>query len=260
YKAGGLNLNGTIGQQPGDPTPNFANNKFDSETSDSYELGLKSFLFDRTLQLNATLFYQETKDFQTNSFDGVGFTLRNAGEIEGTGLELDYNWMPTDHWTFAGGLVLQDIEYAEFTNASSTIAQQEAAGLRARALGIVPDQDLTGETPNFVSDVTWSGSIAYSRPLADGLGFNLATSWRFRSSFNTAQDADILAEQDDIWTVNATVGISSVEDTWRLELWGKNLTDETVLNIGFDTPAQTGSFSGFIEPPRMYGGTLSYNF
>ncbi|MFN2288014.1 MAG: TonB-dependent receptor [Chromatocurvus sp.] len=260
YKAGGLNLNGTIGQQPGDPTPSLANNTFDSETSDSYELGMKSFLFDRKLQLNATLFYQETKDFQTNSFDGVTFTLRNAGEIEGTGLELDYNWMPTDHWTFSGGLVWQDIEYAEFTNASSTIAQQEAAGLRARALGIVPDQDLKGETPNFVSDVTWSNSIAYSRSISSGLAFNLATSWRYRSSFNTAQDAEILAEQDDIWTVNATMGISSMDDTWRLEVWGKNLTDETVLNIGFDTPAQTGSFSGFIEPPRMVGGTVSYNF
>ena len=260
YKAGGLNLNGTIGQQPGDPTPSFANNQFDSETSDSYELGMKSFLFDRTLQLNATLFYQETEDFQTNSFDGVTFTLRNAGEIEGLGLEVDYTWMPTDYWTFSGGLVWQDIEYAEFTNASSTIAQQEAAGLRARALGIVPDQDLTGETPNFVSDVTWSNSIAYSRPIADGLAFNLAASWRYRSSFNTAQDADILAEQDDLWTLNATVGIGAMDDKWRLELWGKNLTDETVLNIGFDTPAQTGSFSAFIEPPRMVGGTVSYNF
>jgi hypothetical protein len=63
-----------------------------------------------------------------------------------------------------------------------------------------------------------------------------------------------------MWTVNATMGISSMDDSWRLEVWGKNLSDETVLNIGFDTPAQAGSFSGFIEPPRMYGGTLSYNF
>jgi outer membrane receptor protein involved in Fe transport len=260
YKAGGLNLNGTIGQQPGNPTPTLANNEFDSETSDSFELGMKSFLLDRTLQLNATLFYQETQDFQTNSFDGVTFTLRNAGEIRGTGLELDYVWMPTDNWTVSGGVVWQDIEYEDFTNASSTIAQQEAAGLRARALGIVPDQDLTGETPNFVSDVTWSGSLAYRRPLADGLALSAATSWRYRSSFNTAQDNEILAEQDDFWTLNATIGIGADDDRWKLELWGKNLTDETVLNIGFDTPAQTGSFSGFIEPPRMLGGTVSYNF
>lgn len=260
YKAGGLNLNGTIGQSPNNPAPTFANNEFDSETSDSYELGVKSFLFNRTLQLNATLFYQETENFQTNSFDGVGFTLRNAGEIQGTGVELDYNWMPTDHWTFSGGVVWQDIEYADFTNAASTIAQQEAAGLRARALGIVPDQDLTGGTPNFVSDLTWSGTVAYNRPVGDGLAFSAATSWRYRSSFDTAQDADILARQDSFWTVNATIGIGTVDNTWRLEIWGKNLTDETVLNIGFDTPAQTGSFSGFIEPPRMYGATVNYNF
>jgi len=260
YKAGGLNLNGTIGQQPGDPTPTYANNDFESETSDSFEVGAKSFLLDNTLQLNATLFYQTTENFQTNSFDGAGFTLRNAGEIEGTGLELDYNWMPNDNWTISGGLVLQDIEYADFATASSTIAQQEFAGLEARALGNVPDQDLTGERPNFVSDVTWAGSVAYSRPVTSGLALNTAVSWRYRTEFTTGQDNDPLTTQDAFTTVNATIGIGAIDGQWRLELWGKNLTDETVINIGFDTPAQTGSMSAFVEPPRMYGATLNYTF
>jgi outer membrane receptor protein involved in Fe transport len=260
YKAGGLNLNGTIGQQPGNPTPTYIGNDFESETSDSFEIGAKSFLLDNTLQLNATVFYQTTENFQTNSFDGAGFTLRNAGEIEGTGIELDYNWMPNDNWTISGGLVLQDIEYSDFTNASSTIAQQEFAGLEARALGIVPDQDLTGETPNFVSDVTWAGSIAYNRPISAGLAFSSAVSWRYRSEFTTGQDNDPLTGQDAFTTVNATIGIGDLDDRWRLELWGKNLTDETVINIGFDTPAQTGSMSAFVEPPRMYGATLNYSF
>ncbi|MEE4279766.1 MAG: TonB-dependent receptor [Halieaceae bacterium] len=262
YKAGGLNLNGGIGQQPGNPVvaqPG-PNNAFESETSESFEVGMKSFLLDNTLQLNATVFYQTTENFQTNSFDGATFTLRNAGEIEGTGLEIDYNWQPTEHWTISGGLVLQDIEYADFPTGSSTIAQQEFAGLRARALGIVPDQDLTGERPNFVSDVTWSSSVAYYRPITSGLAFNGAVNWRYRSEFTTGQDNDPLTGQDAFTTVNATIGIGNLDDQWRVELWGKNLTDETVINIGFDTPLQTGSMSAFIEPPRMYGGTVRYNF
>ena len=260
YKAGGLNLNGTIGQQPGNPVPSYANNEFDSETSESWEAGMKSFLLDNTLQLNATVFYQTTEDFQTNSFDGAGFTLRNAGEIEGTGLEVDYVWMPNDHWTISGGLVLQDIEYGDFRNASSTIAQQEFAGLRARALGAVPDQDLTGETPNFVSDVTWSGAIAYTTPISNEMVLNAAASWRYRSEFTTGQDNDPMTLQDSFTTVNATIGVGDTDGVWELEVWGKNLTDETVLNIGFDTPLQTGSFSAFVEPPRMYGATMRYNF
>lgn len=262
YKAGGLNLNGGIGQQPGNPVVAAPgpNNQFESETSDSFEVGVKSFLLDNTLQLNATVFYQTTENFQTNSFDGATFTLRNAGEIEGTGIEIDYNWQPNEYWTISGGLVVQDIEYAEFPTGSSTIAQQEFAGLRARALGIVPDQDLTGETPNFVSDVTWAGSVAYYRPITAGLAFNGAVSWRYRSEFTTGQDNDPLTEQDAFTTVNATVGIGDIDDQWRLELWGKNLTDEAIINIGFDTPLQTGSMSAFIEPPRMYGATLRYNF
>lgn len=260
YKAGGLNLNGGIGQQPGNPVPTYNNNRFESETSDSFEVGIKSFLLDDTLQLNATVFYQTTENFQTNSFNGATFTLRNAGEIEGTGVEIDYNWQPNEYWSISGGLVLQDIEYAEFPTGSSTIAQQEFAGLRARALAIVPDQDLTGQTPNFVSDVTWASSVAYYRPITSGLAFNGAVSWRYRSEFSTGQDNDPLTEQDAFTTVNATIGIGDIDDQWRLELWGKNLTDEAVINIGFDTPLQTGSMSAFIEPPRMYGATLRYSF
>jgi len=260
YKAGGMNLNGGIGQTPGNPTPTLVGNQFDSETSDSFEVGVKSFLFDRSLQLNATVFYQETKDFQTNSFDGATFTLRNAGQIDGLGLEVDYNWMPTDYWVFSGGFVIQDIEYGRFTNASSTAGQQEAAGLRARALGLVPDQDLTGIRPNFVSRVTWAGGVAYNRPITQGLMFNAATNWRYRSSFNTAQDNDSLAQQGSIWTFNATVGIGAEDGRWAFEVWGKNLTDKTIQNIGFDTPLQNGSFSAFIEPPRMMGATATFNF
>lgn len=260
YKAGGLNLNGTIGQSPGTPVANLANNDFGSESTDSYEIGVKSFLFDRTLQLNATVFYQTVEDFQVNSFDGAGFTLQNAGEIEGKGLEIDYTWTPSENWMVTGGLVLQDIEYADFTTGSTTIAQQEAAGLQLRAEGAVPPQNLTGETPNFVSDVTYAGSVTYFHEVNQDMMLKLGTSYRFRSDYTTGQDNDKFTENDDYWIVNANITLEASDESWAVELWGRNLTDEEVINIGFDTPLQTGSFSAFVEAPMTWGVTGRMNF
>lgn len=260
YKAGGLNLNGTIGQTPGNPVANLANNDFNAEETESFEIGVKSFLLDRTLQLNATVFYQTVDDFQTNSFDGVGFTLRNAGEIEGKGIEIDYMWNPSENWILTGGLVLQDIEYADFENGSTTMAQQEAAGLAARATGTVPPQDLTGETPNFVSDITYAGSITYLHELNSDLMLKLGTSYRFRSDYTTGQDNDEFTENDDYWIFNANITLEATDQSWAVELWGKNLTDEEVINIGFDTPLQGGSFSAFMDAPMTWGVTGRMNF
>lgn len=260
YKAGGINLNGTAGQSPGNPVPNFETNSFDPEDTESYEIGVKSYLFDRTLQLNATVFYQTVEDFQVNSFDGVGFKLQNAGEIEGKGLEIDYSWTPNENWILTGGLVLQDIEYAEFKDGSTTIAQQEAAGLRARAEGVVPPQDLTGERPNFVSDVTYAGSITYLHPLNNDMMLRFGTSYRYRSDYTTGQDNDKFTENDSYWIWNASIALAAQDNGWSLELWGKNLTNEEVINIGFDTPLQTGSLSAFLEAPRMWGITAMMQF
>lgn len=260
YKAGGLNLNGGVGQTPGNPVADLTNNGFDAEETESFEIGTKSYLFDRTLQLNATVFYQTVEDFQVNSFDGAGFTLQNAGEIEGTGLEIDYTWTPTENWVLTGGLVLQDIEYGDFKNGSTTIAQQEAAGLQARAEGNVAPQDLTGETPNFVSDVTYAGSITYLHELNSDLMLKAGTSYRYRSEYTTGQDNDDFTENDPYWIFNANLTIEASDESWAVELWGKNLTDEEVINIGFDTPLQTGSFSAFVEAPMTWGVTGRMNF
>jgi len=210
--------------------------------------------------LNATVFYQTVEDFQVNSFDGAGFTLQNAGEIEGKGLEIDYTWTPSENWVVTGGLVVQDIEYADFTTGSTTIAQQEAAGLQLRAEGAVPPQDLTGETPNFVSDVTYAGSVTYLHEVNQDMMLKLGTSYRFRSDYTTGQDNDKFTENDDYWIVNANITLEASDESWAVELWGRNLTDEEVINIGFDTPLQTGSFSAFVEAPMTWGVTGRMNF
>ncbi|MCZ8171371.1 MAG: TonB-dependent receptor, partial [Brevundimonas sp.] len=63
------------------------------ETSDNFELGFKSSLFDRKLDLNVALFYDKVKNYQANQPDVVAGAivtrLINAGEVSTRGIEVD---------------------------------------------------------------------------------------------------------------------------------------------------------------------------
>lgn len=252
YKSGGYNLSRTAAlTQPGQPIANPRNVVFDPETVDAFELGGKFRFMDRRAQLNVNLFRQTLKGYQTNAFDGTSFRIINAGGVDSQGIEWDYRLRLTDSLTLDGGGTWQDISYSHFGNAAPTAAQA--------ALGAAT-QNLTGRTPNFVSDVLISGGATYERPLTSKLGLRANLNYLYRSSYATAQDLDPLSIQDGYVLLNASIGVGSLDQGWGMEFWVRNLTDERVLNLAFDTPFQTGSQSGVMEPPRMMGLTLRTQF
>ncbi len=252
FKSGGINLSRNAGASvPGDPTPNPANGIFDSETVESIELGLKTAFADGRGIFNMAVFSQTLEDFQANSFDGLNFTVRNAAEVDGQGIEIDYLWSLTDTLQISGGLVWQDIEYASFPGASATQAQIDAGQ---------NFQDLTGKRPNFVSDFLLTGTVIWTKPINGNLNFTASTDYRYRTEYHTGQDLDPLSLQDDLLWINAAIGIEQADGNWSVQAWVKNATDEEVLNIAFDSPFQAGSFHAFIEDPRTAGVTATFRF
>lgn len=72
---------------------------YDPQKVDSYELGAKTEFLDRTLRTNVALFYADYKDMQqTGIASGAGplFPVVNVGDATVTGLELEMNWAPTE--------------------------------------------------------------------------------------------------------------------------------------------------------------------
>ncbi|MFK8032071.1 MAG: TonB-dependent receptor [Gammaproteobacteria bacterium] len=252
FKSGGINLSrNAAGQAPGSTFANARNAIFDSETVASFELGVKTRLAGGRGTLNVAAFNQTLEDFQANSFDGLNFTIRNAAEVEGTGLEADYSYLVTDNLRVSGGIVWQDISYSSFPGASATAAQS-AAGM--------PVQDLSGRTPNFVSDFLATGTVQYTRPINGNLNFIASTDYRFRSEYYTGQDLDEQTLQDSLFWVNGSIGIEQADGNWVVQAWVKNLTEEEVLNVAFDSPFQAGSFHAFIEDPRTAGVSATFRF
>jgi iron complex outermembrane recepter protein len=252
YKAGGLNMDRTAGgQSGGNPAVNPDGAQFDPEEVESFEVGFKSRMLDGTLQLNGALFYQTLEDFQANSFDGIAFVVRNAAEVEGKGFELDYMYQPSENWVFSGGLVLQDIDYSDYKDASATQVQKN---------GGATTQDLTDKPVVFTSDVNYSGAISYTQPLNSSLDFNANTTYSYRSEYFTAQDNDPVSEQDGYWLFNASVGVAAQDGSWSVDLWGKNITDEEVLNITYDAFLQSNTYNAWVNAPRTVGVTGRLRF
>ena len=110
-----------------------ADNPIAPETSDSFELGVRSTLLEQRLQLNATLFYTEYEDFQAQNFvitPGGDFVnkLRNVGELETQGVELEGIALLGQNLTFSFGATYLDTQIKSFEGAPCYPGQTEASG------------------------------------------------------------------------------------------------------------------------------------
>ena len=91
FRFGGPNA---IPQNPQYPSPT----SFKSDSLYNYEIGTRHSLFDRRLQLDATLFYIDWRNIQVGleRADNLAYAT-NAGRARNVGLDLSSTWSATDH-------------------------------------------------------------------------------------------------------------------------------------------------------------------
>ncbi len=216
YKAGGFNLDRA---QTG-VTPD-ASLWFPAETADSYELGLKTALFDKNLMLNITAFDQKYKDFQLNTFLGTAFIVESIPELTSKGFDADMYWRtPVPGLSFQGGVSYADTKYGKFT-AAQLINPSHFPGL-----SLLPGAQVSF-APKWTSSatVTWGHDFGNLRATA-----NLTA--KYSSEYNTGSDLIPFKEQDAYTLVNGRIGIGAVNRRWTVELWAQNLTDVTYKQGG----------------------------
>jgi iron complex outermembrane receptor protein len=223
-------------------------NVADPEKLDAYEVGLKSQLFDRRLQLNASAFYYDFRNQQFLNAVNVGGVqasqLINVGRARIQGLEIEAVAEPVDGLSLSAGLGLLDSEYKEL---------------------VLPDPvnnvptDLAGNRLIEAPKATLNLAADYDLPIGDDhmLTFHadaVHVSKQFFTAFN-----DPNATSDPFWEANARVAYENLEHGYEVALWVKNLnnnTEETgtVLNYGSLLRFTT------IPYPRRWGVSLNYEF
>ena len=68
--------------------------EFPRETVNSFEIGVKSELAERTVRLNADVFDQQYHDFQLNTFTGIVFVVSSLPDVNSKGAELSSTGSP----------------------------------------------------------------------------------------------------------------------------------------------------------------------
>jgi len=209
--------------------------EFDDESTTSYELGLKSELFDSSLRFNATAFYTQIDDYQVQQQldTGAGTLVDNQGEIETSGLDIDLVAIPLPNLTLTAGLLYMH-------KAEVTSGPQDGLDLP------------------FTAEYSGNLSATLVIPLADG-GVYLRGDYSYMDDHLT--NASPETDDDDIQDrnlVNAKLGWRN--NNWDISVWGKNLTDDEYASLTANTFVFSGMDAFFLSPPRTYGATLRYDF
>ena len=108
----------------------------------------------------------------------------------------------------------------------------------------------------------------YDKDLSDSMRFFLSGQARMESDRRTSTQAVILASQtpnpfdiqDGNTKINLRAGIGSIDETWTLEIWGNNITDQVTRGVTFNTVLRSTSRSAFPQQPATYGVTLRTEF
>ncbi|HHA2817631.1 TPA: TonB-dependent receptor [Stenotrophomonas maltophilia] len=243
FKSGGYNIRANAVAVPRSAEP------FDDETVDSYEVGSKMAFLDQRLFLNLSAFYNKYKDIQLSVFTGLDtngdgvddsffgdFTNAGAGTVKG--LEVEYQYLPSQHWLISGNLAWLDTKYDEYIDRGVNVARQM----------------------KFTNAPEFSGAfnVEYRTDLANGSNLSARVSYSYQSEVWPTTDLSPVIRQDGYGLVNAGV-IWRLDDVWTFSLQGTNLADKEYRTTGYNIPA-VGTLIGFYGPPRQYSLSVRYDF
>lgn len=234
FKAGGIN------------TASLQTNAYKPELIWSYEAGLKSRFANGRVQTNLAAFYYEYTDLQVNQF-ATGFTfIDNAASATATGFEAEFVALVTENLRLDGSLVLLDATFDEF---STTDAFRPGLGVL----------DLSGNELARAPSFTGNIGLQYDHPFADGSVLTLRGDYAHRSSFFFTPFNTDYAESPATDVYNARIAYQTAGGDWTFAVFGKNLSDEVLLQ----TITVSGINGGTIElyaPPRTWGVEVRRSF
>lgn len=227
---------------------------YDPETTDSFEVGIKSEWMDRRLRLNAALYFQSYDDFQvTSKFPPTSTIVQNAADVDSRGVELEFTYLANDKFTFDGSVAHNVSEYGSFTNAPCSLIVSKSPtcsqDLSGRQLDNAPKWtvNLGGEYRD-VTDML-SGSELFIR-------LDSAT----RSETNLAATLATDTIQDNYTLLGFRAGLESISGPWKVSVWANNLGDEDYAVLAGRPSGHTDGLTMVQGLPRTYGITLDWSF
>lgn len=207
----------------------------DPEEAMVYEIGLKA-RFNRGA-VNLAIFDQSIDGFQSNIFSGTGFGLANAGEQSTQGFEIDANWTPIDALTLTFAGTFLDPVYDSFVNG--------------------PGGDLSGQQPAGISEISIATSATYNHDFSGGTYGYIRGDYLYESDVQANENIPGVNRQ--VNTANASLGLE-FENGVGVQVFARNLFNDEYFTTAFPGVIQAGTINGYVNPPRIWGAAVTYDF
>lgn len=241
----GYNAGGYSGRAPDISTVG----PYDPEVVDAYEIGFKTEVLDETLRLNASLFRNEYKNKQEEVSVGTtippffGTTITNASNARIQGIEIEATAVPTPGLTLATAVGILDAKYLGFIANITGAAVTDNSNLKLR------------RAPKY----TVTTSVDYGFSLGTGR-MTMSARYRFIDEVELAVTNDPAGHVPSGGYLDLSLGYGATTAgiDWKLQAYGRNLTDTIRQNTYF----RTGGFLSFASANRgREGGVeLTLNF
>lgn len=205
-----------------DPNQAPAGIAFDTETADSFEIGLKSELLNNRLRLNFAAFATEYDNFQQNIVRlATGITVQNVPGVEINGYEVDFTALITERLTIQGGLGYAESKITEafiLTNPQNPLAPLvDSSAFVNQRLANAPEH-------------TGNLTVMYEFPVGNGRlllrGDFSHVGSVLHALVEDGQGLEALLTEPSYDVINARVSYVANDGDWELSFWGKNIGNE----------------------------------
>lgn len=248
---------------------------YEEEKINSIEVGIKGDLREHDLRYSVALYYLDWKGYVqpatsdwtpddgvldpgTTSDDYYSRLFMNTGDLDGMGLEIEGQWLPTDELEIGFSYAYNGLEFKD--DACSPIPLDY--GIPATSTDPYNcAATIGGNTPSILSKITGALSATYTKAINSTLDGYGRIDYQYNSKRYTEQiNTDYLPAYS---MVNFRAGVRA--EDWSAEFYVNNLFDE-------DSPAGAvrffdGRISGMsfntslrMRQPRTAGINLTYNY
>ena len=240
YKTGGWTTRYT--------TPQTTVANYDPEKATTYEIGVKSTLLDRRLQINAAAFTTKYTDIQLNYQVGTSPTIDNVGDARIKGFELEVVAAPVRGFTLNASVGYLDAYYTRLDPAVAVTSGVTSYQAGAAVGGVLP------KSPK------WKTNLSPRLELPVGGGnIVLLGDWTHTSkqSNNVERTFALLRPKND--NVSASLTYNAPDDRYSVTVGGTNLTDDRQIVGGSAIPA-SGVIAGVYNRPREWYARVGFKF
>ncbi len=184
------------------------------ETSQAYEVGLKSDLFDHRLRANLAGFITDFSNYQANFSELIGgaivSNLVNAGAVSTRGVEANFTARPIERLSLDANLLFDEAKVDNFT---CPVGAPASCQINGQPLPFAPK---------------WKAHLGGQYKLLTRETFDLQLetdyNWQSKTQYSLAETQDTIQKAYGIW--NASLAFIDKPGNWQARVLVKNIADQ----------------------------------